>query len=200
MNVDVDDEIQLEGDFEPLDEMIDSDDWKPIVDKGPPQHLVPRFTPPPDPAQEFDEDEVMEVLERRFDGWGLNEIALSMNWGSRQLARFIDSYGELLSMIEEATHESVERAVVDAARRGNVPAMSLWLKHKAIHRGWADQRHITIDARSQQEIVLSVRQGLEEHTRTVIETGGRDAIAALQAGALDALIMEAEVVETDAER
>lgn len=194
-----DDVLDLEADQDDLLDEARDDTWKPVVDKGPPKHLVPRFTPPEDPNREFDPDEVMEFLEKRFDGWGPNEIALSLNWGSKALHRFITTYGELISMIEEATHESVERAVIDAARRGNVPAMALYLKHKARHRGWdPPTNHLKIDARSQHEIVVSVRQALDEQTRQMLSEGDpADQLALLQG--LPSFdeddIVEAELVE-----
>lgn len=167
------------------------DDHAPAPIELPPELDVPALNG-------WDEAQVTRFFEEYANHKGPTNIGLSLGWSPAKIKRFlsIPEFTEILIALGEREIETVEHAVFAAARRGNMVAAKLYLFNRAPHHGWADRRNITIQAHSQQEIVVSVRQALEEQTRISIEAHGADAVRALQAmGDFDDDIIEAELVE-----
>lgn len=159
-----------------------------------------------DSAREFDIDEITYFFERLAEDYGPMEIGLSRGWSPAMIKRFVTDTDRaaLIEMFEEAQHESVERGILQAARGGNATAMKIYAYNKMQHRGWSDRSKLEVTGRSQTEIVLSVREALEEHMSGAVGQGGHTAIAELQAAFLtpdipvhdvDDDIVEADVVE-----
>ena len=155
---------------------------------------------PPDLSREFDEGEIITFLEQLAEDDGPMMIGLSMGWSPAMVNRFMTGDPErtaIIDMITEAGHESVERAINQFAKQGNSTAMKLWAFNKMGHRGWADRSEVRINHQGQQELVVTVRQALEEQARAFLGEGGTDAVKALQQmGGLsvDSTIIDAEVV------
>lgn len=135
---------------------------------------------PPDGAREFDERDIMLFLEQLAEDYGPMEIGLSMGWSPAMVKRFVEDPERkaLIDMITDAQHESVERAILRHARDGNSTAMKLYAYNKMSHRGWADRSEVRINHQGQQELVVTVRQALEEHTRELMS--GNGGVQALQ--------------------
>lgn len=159
-----------------------------------------------DPARDFDPGDTITFFERLAEDYGPMEIGLSMGWSPAMVNRFMadKSRGEIIAMITDAQHESVERAIVLHARAGNSTALKLYAYNKMQHRGWADRSKLEITGRSQHEIVLSVREALDAKLTEAVSVGGAEGIKALQAGYLTADIpvddddvIDAEVVDED---
>lgn len=129
---------------------------------------------PPDSNREFDERDMMLFFEMLAEDQGPLEIGLSLGWSPAMVKRFTDNpeRKEIIDMIIEAGHESVERAIKRHAIDGNSTAMKLWAYNRMSHRGWADRSEVRINHQGQQELVVTVRQALEAHTRELMEGGG----------------------------
>lgn len=129
---------------------------------------------PPDPAREFDERDMMLFFEMLAEDYGPLEIGLSLGWSPAMVRRFTEhpERKEMIDMIIEAGHESVERAIKHHAIAGSSTAMKLWAYNRMAHRGWADRSEVRINHQGQQELVVTVRQQLEEKTRELMEGGG----------------------------
>jgi hypothetical protein len=170
-------------------------DWDDEPDAPPPIELTPIIEAPG--LDGWDEAEVTRFFEEYANHKGPTNIGLSLGWSPAKIKRFlaIPAFTEILTALGEREIETVEHAVYMAARRGNMVAAKLYLFNRAPHHGWADRRNITIQAHSQQEIVVSVRQALEETTRAKIEAHGIDGVLALQMMAEDDDIVDAELVE-----
>lgn len=141
------------------------------------------LTLPPDGAREFDENDIMRFLEQAAEGYGPMEIGLSMGWSPAMVNRFIGDpeRAELLAMITDSQHESVERAIRQHAIGGNSTAMKLYAFNRMSHRGWADRSEIRINHQGQQELVVTVRAAMQEQTRKAIEAGGIEGVVVMQA-------------------
>lgn len=158
---------------------------------------------PPDGAREFDETDTMMFLEQLAQDYGPMETGLSMGWSPAMVERFMGDPERkaLIDMITDAQHESVERAILKHARDGNSTAMKLYAFNKMGHRGWADRSEVRINHQGQQELVVTVRQALEEHTRELMQ--GDHGVATLQnlgqlvaeRGADDDDVVEGEIVD-----
>ena len=176
----------------------EDDDWSLRSDR-----LSPEFTGdllPADPAREFDEEETLKFFGLLAEGYGPLTIGLSMGWSPAMVNRFMKepSRAEIIAMITESVHESVEHAILQGARTQNSTAMKLYAYNKMGHRGWADRREVRQVVSGSAEVVVSVREALSEHTRERVALVGEGAIAELQEflGEFnDADIIEAEVVE-----
>lgn len=130
---------------------------------------------PVDSKREFDEDDTLRFLEQLAEDYGPMEIGLSMGWSPAMVNRFMEGDPDrkaLIEMIVTAQHESVERAILQGARTQNSTAMKLWAFNKMTHRGWADRSEVRINHQGQQELVVTVRQALEAHTRELMAGGG----------------------------
>ncbi len=153
---------------------------------------------PKDSARDFDLDEMDSFFTLKAEGYGEMEIGLSLGWSPAMTKRFISNpeRAEILKALEERQHESMERAVHRTGMAGNVQAQKLWLFSKAAHRGWSDVRNVNVDVRSQQEVVVSVREGVMGALRQGVRESGPEAIAALQAMyADDDDVIDAEILE-----
>lgn len=172
------------------------DDWAPLR-RGP----RPNFTGdlvPVDSAREFDEDETIQFFEKLAEGYGPMMIGLGMGWSKAQVDRFMrdPERAAIIGMIEEANNESVEHAIMTFAKAGNATAMKLWAFNKMSHRGWADRREVRQTVSGQAEIVVSVREAMNERTKALISENGEAAVLALQqAFHNDSEIIEAEIIE-----
>ncbi len=149
-----------------------------------------------DGARDFQPDEVLKFFERLADGYGPTEIGLSLGWSDAMIKRFVSepSRRELIDLIQEAEFESLERHFKMHAKAGNSTAMKMVAFNLMAHRGWADRREVKMTGETSMEVILSVRQALDETMRESITAGGTDAVAALQAGMLDDIV-DADVVE-----
>jgi len=170
--------------------LMDDDEWQPARRKMEPQFAALLVE---DASREFDPEEMLKFFEQLAEDYGPMEIGLALGWSPAMVKRFVEepSRAELIDMIQEAQHESVERGIVQAARAGNSTAMKIYAYNKMAHRGWQDRRQISITGTSKHEIVLSVKEALGERLGE-IGRQGPDAIAALQAAYL-----EPDVPETD---
>lgn len=174
----------------------EDEDWTPR------RRVAPQFVGdllPADPAREFDEEEMYTFFSQLAEGYGPLMIGLSLGWSKAQVDRFVNEPGraQIIDMITEARHESVERAIEMFAKAGNATAMKLYAFNKMAHRGWADRREVRQVHGGQVELVASVRQALDEHTRGRVAEIGAGAIAELQSFLLDddEDIVDAEVIE-----
>lgn len=151
---------------------------------------------PVDSAREFDLDETRAFFERVAEDYGPWEVGLALGWSPAMIRRFLadPERQAILEALKERDLDSVERAVKTEARSGNMVAAKMVLYSHGAHRGWSDTRHVKVDTREQQEIVISVRAGLDEATRELVEAHGEDGVAALQQAYLDDVI-DADVVE-----
>lgn len=158
--------------------------------------LAARFDIPED--DEFPLDVQARFFERYAEGYQLWEIALELGWSMAKANRFANNEERkgLMWMLDEREHETVERALRKSAQAGNVAAQRLYLFNKAKHRGWSDTRHVHVEAQSQREIIVSVRQAIDERITNAALTDGREGIAAIQAAFLDddTDIVDAEIV------
>ena len=181
----------------------DEDDWSPLRTRPKP-HLEPLLAQ--DPDREFDVEDQIKFFEQLAEDYGPMEIGLSMGWSPAAVNRFISepSRAELIDMIVEAQHESVERGILRCARTGNSTAMKLYAYNKMQHRGWADRSKLEITGKSQHEIVLSVSEAIETQMTAAVTARGSEAIAEIQAAYLepdipkhdaDTEIVDAEIVE-----
>lgn len=129
---------------------------------------------PPDGAREFDERDMMLFFEQLAEGYGPMEIGLSMGWSPSMVNRFTadPERKALIDMIVDAEHESVERAIKVHAIAGNSTAMKMYAYNRMQHRGWADRSEVRINHQGQQELVVTVRQQLEAHTRELMQGDG----------------------------
>lgn len=160
-----------------------------------------------DPTRDFDPGDTLTFFERLAEDYGPMEIGLSMGWSPLMVNRFMSepSRAQIIEMITDAQHESVERAIILHARGGNATALKLYAYNKMQHRGWADRSKLEITGKSQHEIVLSVREALDAKLTEAVSAGGVEGIKALQAGYLTADIpvdddddvIDAEVVDED---
>jgi hypothetical protein len=145
----------------------------------------------------FDQKKVNIYLERIAEGWGELQAGLAhpVGWSPAQIDRFLrlEGVADLIWAIREADNEAVERAVKETALRGNPVAQKLWLYNKAAHRGWVDRRHVEVTTQAQHEIVVSVKQALQEQTRELTTGYDEAGVAALQA----ALSLEDDPEDTD---
>jgi hypothetical protein len=149
-----------------------------------------------DPGREFPPEEQIYFFERIAEDYGPIETGLSMGWSEAQIDRFVKNpeRAAILDMLQEAEYESMERAIKLHARAGNSTAMKLYAFCKMAHRGWVDRKEVSMVGQSRHEIVLSVRQALDESMRESVELGGAGAIAALQSAALSNVV-DADVIE-----
>jgi len=149
-----------------------------------------------DPDREFPPEEQLQFYEAIAQDYGPIETGLSMGWSMAQIDRFLKhpERAAIMDMLQEAEFESVERAIKQHARSGNSTAMKLYAFCKMSHRGWVDRKEVSMVGQSRHEIVLSVRQALDESMRESVQLEGSKAIAALQAAALSDVV-DAEVVE-----
>ena len=176
--------------------MPGDDDWEPWRERMRPklEALVPA-----DPEQEFDEEETLDFMEKVAAGYGPTETGLSMGWSIAQIERFEKDpeRAAIMEMLRDAEYESVERAIMEHAKAGNATAMKLYAFNKMQHRGWADRKEVSVSGQSSMEVVLSVRQALDETMRETVALGGADAIAALQRGMLDRDddVVDAEIID-----
>jgi hypothetical protein len=158
--------------------------------------LEVRFDVPED--DEFPLDTQARFFERFAEGYQEWEIGLELGWSKAKVERFLnsDDRRDLLWMIAERKWEGVERAMIRSAEAGNVAAGRLVLFNKAKHRGWSDTRHVHVEAQSQREIIVSVRQAIDERIEHAALTRGKDGIAEIQNAFLDGDmdIIDAEVV------
>ncbi len=177
----------------------DEDEWQPLRRAPRPQFTGELI--PADSAREFDEDETIAFFEKLAEGYGPMMIGLGLGWSKAQVDRFVKDpeRAQIIDMIAEANNESVEHAIMMFAKAGNSTAMKLWAYNKMTHRGWADRREVRQTVTGQAELVVSVREGVQQATRELIEARGEDGVKALQAAyfsdMLDEAIIEAEVVE-----
>jgi hypothetical protein len=135
---------------------------------------------PPDGAREFDEHDTMLFLEQLAEDFGPLEIGLSMGWTPAMVKRFMEDPERkaLIDMITEAGNETVERAIKHHAIAGSSTAMKLWAFNKMNHRGWADRSEVRVNVQGQQEMVVTHRIALEEHTRELMS--GDNGVTVLQ--------------------
>lgn len=150
----------------------------------------------------FPIDEASLFLNRLAADWGENEAGLGkpLCWSPAKVRRFlnIDGIRDLVWAIKEMENESVERATLRTARSGNPAAQKLWLFNKAAHRGWADRRTVNVNGEIDHNVVVSVREALEQKTRQLVESGSTDGVAALQEAiglTLDDDVIEAEIID-----
>lgn len=161
--------------------------------------LAVRFDVPED--GEFPLEVQSRFFERYAEGYQTWEIGLELGWSQAKIERFCNDQDrrDLMWMLDERKNETVERRLYRATESGNVAAIRLWLFNKAKHRGWSDTRHVHVEAQSQREIIVSVRQAIDERINQAALTDGRAGIAAIQNAFLDSDedIIEAEVLGED---
>jgi hypothetical protein len=160
--------------------------------------MSPRFTDlPSDSTNEFDDDEIFEFFTKVAEDYGPWEVGLNLGWSPMKIGRFLaePERQAILSALRERDIDTVERAVKREARNGNMVAAKMLLYSHAAHRGWSDTRHVKVDTREQQEIIISVRAGLERATSQLVADHGEDGVAALQAAYADDDIVDGEIVE-----
>lgn len=176
------------------DEDFDAEEWQSIERKMRPDLTKLMLA---DSARDFEPDEVLRFFERLAEGYGPTEIGLSLGWSDAMIKRFTTDPDrrQLIDLIQEAEFESLERCFKMHAKAGNSTAMKMVAYNLMAHRGWADRRQVHVSGETSMEVVLSVRQALDESMREAITVGGADAVAALQAGMLDADVVDADVVE-----
>lgn len=178
------------------DSSQDPDDWTPARERMAPQFEV---LVAEDPDREFDIEDQLKFFEELAQDYGPMEIGLSLGWSDAAVRRFCSepSRAALIAQIQEAQHESVERGILRAARAGNSTAMKLYAYNKMADRGWADRSKLEITGRSQHEIVLSVKEALNERLAQAAELQGADGIRALQASFLEPDIPESDIVDAE---
>lgn len=184
--------------------MADEDDeWAPLSSRTRPDFGALLTA---DDNEEFDLEDQTRFFELLAEDYGPMEIGLSMGWSPAAVKRFVTepSRAELIEMVTEAQHESVERGIIRGARAANSTAMKLYAYNKMQHRGWADRSKLEITGKSQQEIVISVGEAISEKLRATVGLGGTEGVRALQAAFLEpdipehsADIIDAEIVEPD---
>jgi hypothetical protein len=157
--------------------------------------LATRFDVPED--DEFPVEIQARWFQRYAEGYKEWEISLEMGWSKAKSDRFLNDADrrELMWMLDERQNETVERRLYNATAAGNVAAIRLWLFNKAQHRGWSDTRHLHVEAQSQREIIVSVRQAIDERITQAALTQGREGIAELQSAFLDAI--DADILNED---
>ena len=173
---------------------VEADDL-PIVRTRP---LVPSVDYPEDPTREFDAEEVNAFFSKAVEGYGPWEIGLELGWSPALIKRFLGNpvFAEYMDAIKQGRIDSWERALDRGIREGNQTLIRYGLNTQARDRGYSDTRRVQVDTRAQQEIVISVREGLDEKTRALVEQHGEAGIAALQAAFdEDDDIVDGEVVE-----
>lgn len=151
----------------------------------------------------FNFDDATLFLERIAAGWGEHEAGLArpLNWSQLKIRQFCALPGiqDLIFSIKEAENESVERAVLYTARRGNPASQKLWLFNRAPHRGWADRKTVKMEGEVDHNLVVSVKQALDEQTRELVASQDAAGIAALQQSiglGMDDDIIDAEVIDS----
>lgn len=152
---------------------------------------------PADKAREFDDAETVAFFEQLAEGYGPNLIGMSMGWSPAMVDRFMSDpdRAPIVQMIRDARHETVERAIYLHALKGSPTAMKLYAFCQMGHRGWVDRREVRQTVEGQAELIVSVRQALNDATRDLVAAHGEDGIAALQARYLDDdEIIEGEIV------
>lgn len=149
----------------------------------------------------FPIDEATLFLQRLAEDWGELEAGLArpLGWSPLKVRRFLNVPGvkELVWALHEIDNESVERATKRTAEGGNPAAQKLWLFNKAAHRGWADRRTVRIDAEVDHNVVVSVREALEQQTRFLIEGSNAAGVAALQEAIGLAAYDEYDVIDAE---
>lgn len=174
------------------DLLDDSDDWAPARLKADFVDL------PEDPRREFDMEETRWIFEQVAEDKGVWEAGLSLGWSPAMIRRFLadPERQAILEALRERDLDSVERAVKREARNGNMVAAKMVLYSHGAHRGWSDTRHVKVDTREQQEIIISVRKGLQEQTTELVAQHGEAGVAAIQAAYMnDADIVDADIVD-----
>lgn len=147
--------------------------------------LAVNFDVPED--DEFPLEVQARWFERFSEGYQEWEIGLEFGWSMAKINRFTNNEdrASLMWMMRERRLEGHERALEKAADSGNVAALRLVLFNKGKHRGWSDTRHVHVEAQSQREIIVSVRQAIDERITQAALTEGHAGIAAIQAAFLD---------------
>lgn len=135
-----------------------------------------------------DEKEVRtsrRFLELVADGVGIVSAGIEVGWSPAKTKRMVKEpeFAELVGFAQDQTIESVEKAVVDAAKKGNVRAAQFFLLNRAPDR-WRDVKHIQVDQNTQLDVgvIVGVKEGVLE---------------ALRAGGIKSLQPAREVIETD---
>ena len=135
-------------------------------------------------------DEKQARAGRRFleliaDGVGPISAGIEVGWSPAKTKRMMKDteFAELVSFAQDQTIESVEKAMVDQAKKGNVRAGQFFLLNRAPDR-WRDVKHIQVDQNTQLDVgvIVGVKEGVLE---------------ALRAGGIKSLQPARDVIEAD---
>lgn len=152
-----------------------------------------------DTIDRFDDMVAVEkFLEYVRGGEGELNAGIAVGWTPRQVRKYLkdDEFAALVREQKDRRIESIEKVVFDKALEGTRWAVEMALFCQAADRGWrppTTKIDVTRTHKVEGQVVVSVVEGL----RQAMASGGD--LAALQPGGPLGEIVDAEVVEPDAD-
>lgn len=112
--------------------------------------------------------EITAFLEKMMDGWGPTTAGQSIGWSPRKTTSMMTrpEIRELVTVVQSAQDESMERAFYRSGLAGNVTAQLAWLYNRKPHM-WKDTKRVVVE-RSEQisiEVIHSVKAAALEMIR-----------------------------------